>query len=410
MNISANPFLPSTDLSSRKTTIVEEQFLSKVLKTEHRHKTAQSILQEWNNASTLSALSRDWSIRHDTRITARPDFSLLLYNISSLPMHFEDLIEYISEFYPDIWALTGLHSNDDVNYRLASYFKSRYTIYYQEGSNSFGGVCLAIAREVPYRVAPDFKAINNLIAVDVFNSNKRYTVAVIYSPPVEKVPIDLLDRLHRYNRNLLLVGDLNARHPDWHDVTSNSCGRQLAQWLEKQPELKIFNPSRPTSMRSQAIIDLIIAPSRASSDLAVIDQKMRVSDHYPVHWRLSSFTLTSLTPCEVKKVDCDVVNCILDLKQNFFFLLAAHMKHDAVEFIRIYAAFLVALQERCTTYSRIKTYRPSLPPYLVNTIKERRRILCIYRSIRSEDHRVSLRSLNKYIRHEMRAVKRAQWQ
>ena len=410
MNISATPFFSSTEPITRTTTVVEEQFLSKVLKTNYQHETAQSILHEWNTASTLSALSRDWSIRHDTRPPARTDFSLLLYNISSLRMHFGDLIEYISEFYPDIWALTGLHSNDNVNYRLASYFKSRYTIYYQQGSNSFGGVCLAIAREVPHRVASGFEAINNLVAVDVFNSNKRYTVAVIYSPPVEEVPVDLLDRLHRYNRHLLLIGDLNARHPDWHDVTSNSCGRQLAHWTEKYPDLKIFNPSQATSMRSQAVIDLIIAPSCASSALAVIDQKMRVSDHYPVHWRLSSFTSTSFTPCEVKRVDWNVLNCILDLKQNFFFLLAAQMKNDSIEFIRVYEAFLVALQERCTTYSKIKNYRPSLPPYLVNIIKERRRILCLHRSTRLAEHHTSLRSLNKYIHHELRAVKRAQWQ
>jgi hypothetical protein len=164
MNIAATPFLPSAEHTTLSTTIVEEQFLSKVLKTNHQLGTAQSILHEWSSATTLSALSRDWSIRQDARPPARTDFSLLLYNISSLRMHFEDLIEYISEFYPDIWALTGLHSNNDVNYRLASYFKSRYTIYYQEGSNSFGGVCLAIAREVPHRVAPHFKAIvTNLV-------------------------------------------------------------------------------------------------------------------------------------------------------------------------------------------------------------------------------------------------------
>ena len=53
---------------------------------------------------------------------------------------------------------------------------------------------------------------------------------------------------------------------------------------------------------------------------------------------------------------------------------------------------------------------PSLPPYLVNLIKHRRRILCLYRSTRSEEHRNSLLSLNKYIHHELKAVKRAQWQ
>ena len=51
-----------------------------------------------------------------------------------------------------------------------------------------------------------------------------------------------------------------------------------------------------------------------------------------------------------------------------------------------------------------------LPPYLVNLIKQRRRIICLHRLTRSEEHRYSLYSLNKYIHHELGAVKWAQWQ
>ena len=89
-------------------------------------------------------------MKHENRSIERNGFSLLLYNISSLRMHLEDLISYISTSYPDIWVLTGLHFNDDVNYQLASHFKSRYTIYYHHDSNNFSGVCLGIAREVPH--------------------------------------------------------------------------------------------------------------------------------------------------------------------------------------------------------------------------------------------------------------------
>ena len=334
----------------------------------------------------------------------------MLYNISSLQTHLEDVIGYVSESYPSIWALTRLHFNDEVNYRLASYFKSRYTIYYQHGSNSFGGVCLAIAREVPHRIVSEFHDVNNLIAADVFNSNKKYTVAVVYSLPSEEVPINILNRLHQYNRNLILVGDLNARHPNWHDVTSNTCGHRLAEWIDEKQTLKIFNSAKPTSTRSRAVIDLIIAPSHVSSALAEIDQKMRVSDHYPVHWRLSSFISHSSADYEVKRIDWVVLNCILNLKQNFFFTLSEQRRHQSIEFILVYEAFLVALQERCTTYHMTKSYRSSMPPYLVNIIKQRRRILCLYRSTRSEEHRSSLYSLNKYIHHELRGVKRAQWQ
>ena len=212
MNSYANEFFPSSETGTRSTTIDEQDLLFTVLKTNHRIATARSILHEWNTATTLSALTRNWTSRNENRPTERNSFSLMLYNISSLQMHLEDLMEHISASYLNIWALTGLHFNNDANYQLASYFKSRYTIYYQHGSNSFGGVCLAMAREVPRRITPELHDINQLIAADVFNSNKKYTVAVVISPPSEEVPIVTLNRLHRYNRNLILIGDLNARH------------------------------------------------------------------------------------------------------------------------------------------------------------------------------------------------------
>ena len=235
-------------------------------------------------------------------------------------------------------------------------------------------------------------------------------MAVVYSPPSEEVSIDILNRLHRYNRNLILIGNLNARHSNWHDVTSNSCGHRLAEWIDEKPNLKVFNSAKPTSTRSRAVIDLIAAPSHVSSELAEIDQKMRVTDHYPVHWRLSSFISHSSAEYEVKRIDWVVHTCILNLKQNFFFSLSEQMRHDSTGFILVYETFLVALQERCTTYHMTKSYRPSLPPYLVNLIQQRRRILCLYRLTRSEEHRYSLYSLNKYIHHELKAFKRAQWQ
>ena len=125
MNSDASEFFPSNETEIRSTTVEEEDLLGAWLKTDHQLATAKSILQEWSTSTTLSNLTREWSIKHENRSIERNSFSLLLYNISSLRMHLEDLIGYISASYPDIWALTGLHFNDDVNYQLASHFKSR---------------------------------------------------------------------------------------------------------------------------------------------------------------------------------------------------------------------------------------------------------------------------------------------
>jgi hypothetical protein len=173
MNLDANEFFPSSETGARSSTVDGKYLSSTVLKTNNQLTTAQPILREWNTATTLSALTREWSTRHENRPIERKGFSLVLYNISSLRMHLEDLVDYISAFYPNICALTGIHFNVDINHQLASYFNSRCTIYYQYGFNSFGGVCLAIAREVPHRIASEFNNINNLIAADVFDSNTK---------------------------------------------------------------------------------------------------------------------------------------------------------------------------------------------------------------------------------------------
>ena len=264
-------------------------------------------------------------------------------------MHLEDLIGFISAFYPDIWAFTGLHFNDDVDYQLGSYFKSRYTIYYQHGSNSFGGVCLAVAREVPRRIASKFHDINKLIVINAFDSNKKYAMAVVYSPPSEEVPIDILNRLHRHNWNLILISDLNARHFNWHDVTSNSCGRRLAEWIDEKRNLRVFNTTQPTSTRSRAIIDLIVAPYQVSTESTVIDQKLCVTDHYPVHWQISPLqSEQNQSRSEQNRLVCTEI--YFRSQAELFFYLVQQMRQESIEFILMYQNFLEALQKWCTSY------------------------------------------------------------
>ena len=102
MNIDAKEFFPSNKTGTRSTTIDKEDHLLTSLKITYQLATAWSILHEWNWASTLSTLTREWSSRHENQPSERNGFSLLLYNISSLRWHLEDLIDYVSESYPII--------------------------------------------------------------------------------------------------------------------------------------------------------------------------------------------------------------------------------------------------------------------------------------------------------------------
>jgi hypothetical protein len=410
MNPSTAEYYPSKQYYFRQPANDYTQFLSSHLNTDYQIHNAQSILHEWEISPTLSTLIQNWSNRTTPKSTKPPFFSFLLYNISSLSVHLEDLIQYICSSYPTMWALTGLHFNNAVNYRLASFFKSQYTIYYQPGTNRFGGVCLAISHQVPHQLISRFNQIENLIALDIFNQNKRYTIAVFYLPPSEHLPTHTLHELYKQNSNLILVGDFNARHPQWHDVVMNSNGCRLNDWLNSTPNLKVFNAPQRTSARSQGVIDLIIAPVHLSSENTEIDQTMQITDHYPVHWKITSFSVNHNNFYEVKHIDWNIISCILKLKQTFFFNLAQYMINNPVNFILLYEQFLVALQERCTQYHMINKYRPSLPQYLIAIIQYRRQILYLYRLNKLNDHRILLNYLNRYIHYELRAIKKAQWQ
>ena len=158
-----------------------------------------------------------------------------------------------------------------------------------------------------------------------------------------------------------------------------------------------------SSTRSQVVIYLIIAPYRTPSDLAEIDQKMPVSDHYPVHWRLSSFQSHSRTKCEVKIIDWVVLNCILNLKQHFFFALSRtdEASIDRVDScLRGIPCCLTGKMYRLSHNQKLST-PVYLPIWWILSSRDAE-ILCLYRS--------SLYSLNKYIHHKLRAVMRAQWQ
>ena len=410
MNFNPNDFSPSDDSNTSIAIDEEAALLLTVLKSDFQHTTARTILSEWRTSTSLTTLIDQWTNKQEPKHQSYSNgISLLLYNISSLRKHFHDLLSYITETFPTIWALTGLHFNDTVNYYLASFFKSRYTIYYQHGSNQCGGVCLAIARELPHRLVSQFSGSTNLIVADIFNLDRTYTLAIVYSPPSESLPILVLDHLYAYNRSLILIGDLNARHSSWHDTATNPKGQRLANWIDDKENLQVFNSCQPTSARSDAIIDLIIAPSHISNELAHVDQKMCLTDHYPVHWFLSSLSLNQFIQFPVKRIDWPVLRCILHIKPGFLFSLAQQMSNEPTNFILLYESLLVALQERCTTTHMTNSYKPSLPSYLVTVIKYRRKILNVYRSTRSPEYQNSLQSLSKYIHRELRSVKRTQW-
>ena len=158
------PFRMKTEI--RSTAVEEEELLCAWLKTDYQtcdRKINPSRIEFANYAlqSYPRMVDQAWKSEHRAKMV----FSLLLYNISSLRNAFRR--SYRLHFYL-LSGHLGTHWTSLQRWRqLSTCFSLQVSIHHllsNKVSNSFGGVCLAIAREFPHRSVSQFQDINNLIA------------------------------------------------------------------------------------------------------------------------------------------------------------------------------------------------------------------------------------------------------
>ena len=94
---------------------------------------------------------------------------------------------------------------------------------------------------------------------EIFVENRKILVCSVYIPPGEASNMDLLinimESVSSNNENILIMGDLNAKHPMWYNNDTNTLGDKLSSYLTGS-EYNIANNQMYTYKSS--IIDLTL--------------------------------------------------------------------------------------------------------------------------------------------------------
>ncbi|CAF1552707.1 unnamed protein product [Rotaria magnacalcarata] len=230
-----------------------------------------------------------------------------------------------------------------------------YNIFRSKGTNSHGGAVLTVDKK------PNALPLNihqlNCVAFQVIVKNQTYVLASIYSPPNEPVPLKTMSSLNRISKNVIIVGDLNAKHPNWGCTSMNHKGRLLAEWLENSDKYAIQNHGMKTSLRSDTTIDLV------------------------------------LTTPTISLSHCGTLSYIDKPSKWFTFL----------------QQLLEALKERVTLYHQTAQQRPTLSSYLRFMLKHKHYLQNKYRHSKLEEDRIRLRSWNKLIQYELKSFRQNNW-
>ena len=99
-----------------------------------------------------------------------------------------------------------------------------------------------------------------------------------------------MSSLNKISKNVIIVGDLNAKHPNWGCTSMNHKGRLLAEWLDDDDKYEIQNHGMKTSLRSDTTIDLILTtPTISLSHCATLPYTG--SDHLPILMEVNGISL-----------------------------------------------------------------------------------------------------------------------
>ena len=372
----------------------------------------QEICAEWANTPTLDGLLESWKKRSDKTmemLSMNQEISLLLLNVASLNLYLIEVINLINSVGAPIIILNGTHHDDKTVKHLSSYMFNM-NVFASKGSNAFGGVLIGVHKSIRAVQVTQFSNINNLIVLEMKSDAQIFQLVTCYSPPSEPLPLTIFDQILQRNSNTVFAGDFNAKHVSWSRSVGNQKGRALAEWMASNDRASshvVINKAIPTSTRSNATIDLFIAPAHMASNSFSVLPSMG-SDHHPVIW-YPPFKMPSVhLRCPIKRTRWRLLEVFLTFTAPYWNSLSTTMT-DAPDLFSLYERFLSLAASRFTFVSFQQSYRPSLPAYLIDLIEQKQNALKVFRKSRHPIHAVTLRSLSKLVRHHLFAYKRTSW-
>ncbi|CAF1277951.1 unnamed protein product [Rotaria magnacalcarata] len=365
---------------------------------------ARSAFSEWNGKTNKIKVINNWLQdikKPDINVTP---ISILHYNVRNFFSNQCDLLEIATQHNPTIISLNELGTQ--VPDRIIKQLLFSYNIFTMKGTNPHGGVVLAIDKKLN---AIQMKIDQlNIVAIQLIVKNQTYAFVSIYSPPNEALPIQVMSTLTKNFKNIIIVGDLNAKHPNWGCTTTNHKGKVLAEWLESNEMIEIQNQGMKTSLRSDTTIDLVLTTSNISLSQCTT-LPYTGSDHLPIFFELNGISLQGNSYI-ISKTYWNIYRILLTIISSYIQQECLKALPDnQFGWFTSFQQLLKAIKQRVTTFHMIKQQRPTISPSLRAMLKHKHYLQNKYRHSKLEEDRVRLRSWNKLVQHELKSFRQNNW-
>jgi Endonuclease-reverse transcriptase len=349
------------------------------------------LLEEWYSNTTLENTLTKWEMNPSPPSTPSSVLPLqvLTYNVQGWGTRALEVIDLIFKVDSPICVLT------EVGELWNSIKIPQFNTFHQGGTNHSGGVMVTVGKHL--RATRIETNIENTVIVDVYGLSEQIRIIGIYWPQCQRRTLN--DLRPFLIKGTIITGDFNAVSEDWASQTTDKRGKGLKEWIEENEFIYIPSTAH-SSKRADRHIDLTFTNLNTGQSETVF---YGTSDHWPVVLTMDSigFDTHSLFPL----TNWTAFQVILALLEDFWTNELRSQDHE--QWYSSYIRFLAALKCRLTCWKDAKKFRPSLPPHIVDRLREVRKIRNLYYRNRSktgtgsEDLRNLLRTMSSDARKEI---------
>ena len=293
-----------------------------------------------------------------------------------------------------------------------------YNIIRKERQTGHGGGVAILIRnnieysEIDFGLSPEELQGNEYIATKMkIHSHHPITVTSIYCPPGIKPSAALFNAISNPSHSLIM-GDLNAKHVDFHCRKTNQSGIALKQILNST-NLSIINTNEPTYTSPQTgstdILDLIICSPDLASKLHKFSTTNHLSsDHLPV---LTTFSFhLQATPRKrynYKTAEWEIYRTYIEEKLQNTTLITTPQGLDQQAVLS--SQLLTRAREETIPQNPAKTLTQTLPLHLLQLIRHKRKLRREFIRFRSPQTKTEINRLQNTIKIQLTLHKQKTW-
>jgi hypothetical protein len=272
-----------------------------------------------------------------------------------------------------------------------------FNMFHEKGTNKNGGVSIGIGKHL--KACKVETKLRNTLVVDIAGLSEPLRVIGVYWPNSQMRDINELSPY--IIQNTIISGDFNASVAQWNSPKTDKRGQEILDWSDKNLLTYIAGTTN-SSKRSQRNIDLTFTnfPGVKGETL-----NFGTSDHWPLVYKSEHVNFPVTTKFSITK--WKYFETMLCLLQEFWSKQLEYM--DTTAWYKEYIRFLAAWKNRMTNWYEKEKWKPALPPYIREKLKQVKEIRNRFYRNRIEADRILLRKASREVKSEINKYRANRW-